>query len=73
MATWSTQREHLKRKWSCNVLFIKLTPMKYQSISLLLCNHSNSDLFLCKDGIIFMCENIMVLCKSSPDISLVFI
>ena len=46
-------------KWSCNVLLITETPMKYQTISLsyifsccarcnLLCSHSNSDLFIVK-------------------------
>lgn len=51
--------------------FIIQAPMKYQTISLgcnrsnLLCNHSNSNPF--------MCENILFSCKSKCRISLVFI
>ena len=54
--------------------------MKYQTISLFtakgamyLCNHSNGDLFMCEDNVIFTCEDIMFLRESSPGISLVFI
>ena len=41
----------------------------------LLCNHSNSDLFMCEDtcNMLLSREDIMFLCESSPGILLVFI
>lgn len=69
-------------KWPCDVIFIIKKTNEIPTISLqeiffhkradLLYGHSNGDLFVCENDIIFKCVDTMFLHENSLGISLVF-